>query len=90
MNSQGEDILLFTFGDNVEYSNKISYAIKAEVKSKIPQIPFNSVVFKEILVANKDMEKGKLFINNEGLLKLTFSNKEGFKSEYYLVRKPEL
>lgn len=90
MDTHGEPIVLFTFGDDTEYANKVTYSIQTKSESRIGKIPFNSIHLKEILTANKDLENSKIFINSEGLMKLKFSNKEGFNSEYFMIRKPEL
>lgn len=76
------------FGDDKDYSNKISYFIKNVIteNKELYQLCFDSNVFKEILSSNKDCENGKMFINLEGLLKLEFQE-EQIKSEYYLVKK---
>lgn len=89
LDNQGNNVILFTFGDDTEYANKVTYSIQTDSQFSLGKIPFNSVHLKEILVANKDLDKGKIFINKEGLMKLMFE-KDGFKTEYYMVRKPEL
>lgn len=82
-----ENILLFTFGENTEHSNKVTYSIP--VNNVVPNLnlPFNSNYIKEILSANKDLEKCKMSIFSEGLLKFEFSDKKGPNSKYFLVRK---
>ena len=49
---------------------------------------FEDDLLKEILVANKGSESGTLYINQNGLMKLTFSNKE-LQSTYYIVAKEQ-
>ena len=51
-------------------------------------IPFNSDTFKTILNFNKDMEEGKLYLSNMGLMKLEFKT-DDIVSEYFLIRKAE-
>ncbi len=85
----GDSIILFTFGENTEYSNKITYSIPVEKTSNI-KLPFSSDILKEILNANKDMLEGSICISNEGLMKMSFNDKKDIFSEYYLVRKADL
>jgi hypothetical protein len=85
----GYSIILFTFGENTEYSNKITYSIPVQKTSNI-KLPFSSEILKGILNANKDMLEGTIFINNEGLMKMSFSDKKDMYSEYFLVRKADL
>ena len=46
---------------------------------------FSSNLFKEILVANKDAETGKMEVSEAGLARVTFESKT-YKSTYYLVQ----
>lgn len=85
----GNNIILFTFGENTEYSNKITYSIPTKSNFSF-KLPFSSDILKSILSANKNMSEGKLLVNEEGLLKLKFSDKKNITSEYYLVRKADL
>lgn len=84
LNADKEARLLFTFGENTEHSNKVTYAIpiKEEVDIKLS---FNSKYVKEILSSNKDLEKCNVSILSDGLLKFSFSDKCGISSEYYLI-----
>lgn len=78
------------FGGDVEYSNKVSYYLNNFTQQKdIPSdftLSFNSDLIKEILTANKDVDKATLFINLKGLMKLEFEV-GNIKSTYYLVQK---
>lgn len=85
----GNNIILFTFGENTEYSNKITYQIPTKSNFSL-RLPFSSDILKSILVANKNMSEGHLFINEQGLMKLKFTDKKEIHSEYYLVRKADL
>jgi hypothetical protein len=80
-----ESIVEFTFGEDNEHSNKITYNIPAEVNSGRINIPFNSEIFKEILVANKDMGGGVISISEKGLMVMEFEKNE-IKTKYFLVR----
>ncbi|MEK6881687.1 MAG: hypothetical protein AABY22_18855 [Nanoarchaeota archaeon] len=84
----GNNVLLFTFGENTEHSNKITYSIRTESGNNI-KLPFPSDTFKEILSANKDMVEGKILLSEEGLMKLEFVNEKQTKVEYFLVRKSD-
>ncbi len=78
--------LLFTFGENTEHSNKVTYAIAIPKEIDI-KLTFNSNYVKEILSSNKDLEKCNVSILSDGLLKFTFTDKSGINSEYFLVAK---
>lgn len=88
MDTTGNNVLLFIFGENTEHSNKITYQVPIQSNSTL-KLPFPSDIFKEILVANKDMEEGTIFISEEGLMKLKFSDKKDLNTEYFLIRKEE-
>jgi len=81
-----EPILLFTFGENTEHSNKVTYTvpIKKEVNLKLS---FNSEYVKAILSANKELETCNVSILTDGLLKFNFTDKSGITSEYFLIAK---
>ena len=82
--------LEFTFGGDVEYANKVTYSIQNPTIN-VPStfnLVYGSDLLKEILVANKGSESGTLYINQNGLMKLTFSNKE-LQSTYYIVAKEQ-
>ncbi len=82
-----EPLLSFIFGENTEHSNKVTYSVP--IKQNVPglNISFKSNYIKEILSANKDLEKCTLSLFEEGLLKLSFVDKEGLNSEYFLIGK---
>jgi hypothetical protein len=82
--------LEFTFGGDVEYANKVTYSIQNPTIN-VPStfnLVYGSDLLKEILVANKGSESGTLYINSNGLMKLTFSHKE-LQSTYYIVAKEQ-
>jgi hypothetical protein len=82
--------LEFIFGGDVEYANKVSYSIQnLENNSGTRfELVYNSVLLKEVLVANKDMESGSIHVNGNGLMKLSFNHKT-FTSIYYIVAKEQ-
>lgn len=84
-NLDGDLICNIIFGDETGFSNKISYPIMGEITKDNIKTPFDSDVFKDVLAANKDMDKGTLRLNSDGMLKLNFES-ENIKSEYYIIR----
>ena len=84
----GNDMCVFTFGDEAGHNNKIIYQMYGIIKQEKTNIPFNSDMFKNILQSNKDLEKGTIYISYDGLMKLEFQS-EDISSIYYMVRKEE-
>jgi hypothetical protein len=81
--------LEFTFGGDVEYANKVSYSIQnIDITDKTFKLTYNSDLLKEILVANKNADNSKLYVNSNGLMKIEF-NYKNLQSKYYLVAKAE-
>ena len=81
-NADGEFQLELEFGGNVEYANKVSFYIPNVSTSNTPEefkVHYNSGMIKEIMYCNKDMVKGHIAINLDGLMKLEFEN-ENLKS----------
>ncbi len=83
-----DDMCVFTFGDEQGHNNKITYQMYGKIKQEKIEIPFNSDIFKNILHANKDLDKGFIFLSYQGLMKLEFKSEDTI-SEYYMVRKEE-
>tara|TARA_Y100001938_G_scaffold151060_1_gene245571 strand:- start:580 stop:1308 length:729 start_codon:yes stop_codon:yes gene_type:complete len=82
----GAKVCEFLFGDDANYANKITFQTPAIFEENI-SLPFNSSTFKDILSANKDMDKGLLKLTKEGYINLNFiSEGLGITSEYFLVR----
>jgi hypothetical protein len=84
----GKPQLEFIFGNNDEYSNRISYCISQLIKNnsnKSYKINYDSELFKLIMNANKEISRGKLYISLDGLMKLEFEN-DSIKSVYFLVQ----
>ena len=81
----GDNVCEFVFGDNTGFSNKITYQLRGKVSKSDIQLPFDSDIFKDILNANKDMDKGTLKVSEVGMLKLNFSTEET-ESEYFIAR----
>jgi hypothetical protein len=70
----GDDMCIFTFGDEQGHNNKITYQMYGKIKQQPVNIPFNSDMFKNILQANKDLEEGSIYLNYDGLMKIEFNN----------------
>jgi hypothetical protein len=79
----------FTFGGDVEYANKVSYFIQNVTQPENTfKLTYSSNLLKEILVCNKDMDEGTLYVRGDGLMKIIF-NKENLQSVYYIVAKEQ-
>jgi hypothetical protein len=91
IDSYGNKGIEFIFGENNEYSNKISYFIPSDNviynSNKDFKILFNSNVLKEILSANKDIN-AKMNLSLEGLLKIEFEG-DNLKNKYFLIQEPD-
>jgi hypothetical protein len=84
----GDDMCVFTFGDEQGHNNKITYQMYGKIKQQSLNLPFNSDMFRNILKENKDLEEGSISISYDGLMKLEFKS-EGTTSTYYIVRREE-
>ena len=84
----GDNMCLFTFGDEQGHNNKITYQMYGTIKQEKVEIPFNSDMFRNILKENKDLESGNIYLNYQGLMKIEFKS-EDTTSTYYMVRKEE-
>jgi len=81
----GESIVEFIFGDNTGFSNKITYQLRGKIDKQNIELPFNAILFRDILKVNSDADSAKLKLNQNGLLKLEFENKNT-ESEYFIAR----
>jgi hypothetical protein len=84
----GDNMCVFTFGDEQGHNNKITYQMYGTIKPDNIEIPFNSDMFRNILKENKDLEEGSIYLSYQGLMKLEFKS-EDTTCEYYMVRKEE-
>lgn len=75
----------FIFGDNNEFSNKISYQISGKITKDNISIPFNSDIIKDILNSNKEMVNAKIKISELGMMNIEFTS-ENIQSSYYIAR----
>ena len=88
-NADGEFQIEMQFGGNVEHANKVSFYIPGAETTDLPdnfKEHYNSNMIKEIMYCNKDMARGTISINLEGIMKLEFEN-DSLKSTYYVVSK---
>jgi Ni,Fe-hydrogenase III small subunit len=76
---------VFTFGENNNYSNNISFEMKGDIKELGKEMPFDSIIFDSILNNNKKCNDGVLKISSKGMMKLEFSEEKVY-SEYFLTR----
>ena len=89
----GTPVLQFTFGERMEFSNKVEFHINAEFGENVRQdnkIPFSSEMLKEIFNANKTSDECHLNFVDDGLLRLIFTSQdEGIDTTYFVVRKAD-
>ena len=84
----GDNMCVFTFGDEQGHNNKITYQLYGDIKKDTISLPFNSDMLKTILNVNKDLENGNMYLSYKGLMKLEFEI-EGTQSTYYMIRKEQ-
>jgi hypothetical protein len=77
----------FIIGESATHANKIKLRTPATYTFGSESLPFSANNIREILLANK-LAKGKVFLNEEGLLKMVFVEDE-VTSTYYVVRSSE-
>lgn len=89
----GTSVLQFTFGERMEFSNKVEFHVNAEFEESVRQdnkIPFSSEMLREIFNANKTSDECHLSFVDDGLLRLIFrSEDENIDSTYFVVRKAD-
>ena len=89
----GTPVLQFTFGERMEFSNKVEFHVNAEFKENVRQdnkIPFSSEMLREIFNANKTSDECHLSFVDDGLLRLIFTSQdEGIDTTYFVVRKAD-
>ena len=83
----GEE-LVFTVGTNI--TNTIEFTVEnATIKESFEAVPFDSILLKEILKANRTYHSGEIRINKKGLLDAHLHHGDDLYTGYYLVRKQE-
>jgi len=66
-------------------NNRIKFNVDAKEMSDMDIVCFSSTLFKEILLANKDMKTGTFEVSAQGLAKVSFEG-DDYKSTYFLVQ----
>jgi hypothetical protein len=84
----GDDMCVFTFGDEKGHNNKVTYQMYGDIKQEKVKILFNSDTFKNILQVNKDLEGGAIYISYKGLMKIKCKS-EDVDSTYYMICREE-
>ena len=83
----GEE-LVFTVGTNI--TNTIEFTVEnAPINESFAAVPFDSILLKEILKANRTYHSGEIRINKKGLLDAHLHHGDNLFTGYYLVRKQE-
>lgn len=83
----GKQQIELLFGNNDEYSNKISYILQQLTKthSKYFTSNYNSELLKLVMNANKEISRAKIYLSLEGLMKIEFESND-IKSTYFLIQ----
>ena len=87
-----QDVLVLSFGDGSNHTNKIEYQVPNTTLNNVPygtELPFNSAIFKSILNNNKEATKAIMKFNTKGYVKFEFEG-ENWSSYYYVVRKADI
>ena len=89
----GSTVLQFTFGERMEFSNKVEFHVAAKFEDNVREdnkIPFSSEMLREIFNANKTSDECHLSFVDDGLLRLVFTAEdEGINTTYFVVRKAD-
>jgi hypothetical protein len=83
-----EKFVEFKIGESATHANKVSLLTPATYEIGIVGLPFSANTIREILLANKPATSGKVYVNEEGLMKITFVENE-ITSTYFLIRLSE-
>jgi len=65
-------------------TNRVNIPVEADVEELTDSITFNTDIFKEILLANKECTSSVLEVSNEGLARINFKI-DDYDSTYYIV-----
>lgn len=84
---QGDGHIELIFGNNDDYSNKISYYLTQIIKNTPEhyKVIYNSDLLKGIMNANKEASRAKLYLSLNGIMKIEFDNGE-IKSKYFIIQ----
>lgn len=83
-----EKYIEMKIGESATHANKVSLQIPAAFEIGIQGLPFSANIIREILLANKVSTYGKVYLNEEGLLKMVFIEGD-ITSTYFVVRLSE-
>ncbi len=82
--SQGDDTI-FTIGYSEQNTNRTAFKVSCQSSNDVGPLLFGIEYMKNILVANKDADKGSVEVSSKGLMRIQFENKL-YKSTYFLVK----
>jgi hypothetical protein len=85
MSSGDNNTAEVVIGHSSNNTNRISITVETDVAAKMSPISFSANYFREILVANKEVNNGTLRISSKGLSVAKF-DANGYTSTYYLVQ----
>jgi hypothetical protein len=84
--STGEDnIASVIVGYSSLNTNRVSISASTKTNAKLDAISFSATHFKEVLMANKEIQTGTLKISSKGIAVAEFIG-DKFTSKYYLVQ----
>jgi hypothetical protein len=75
--------IIIGYSDN--NTNRTSWKEKATVNEELLPIMFNAEYFKSVLMANKNMTKGKMSVSSAGLMMVEFEEGD-YTSKYFMVQ----
>lgn len=79
------DETVFTIGYSDQNTNRTAFKVSCQNRTDIGPLLFGIEYMKNVLVANKDADKGVIEISSKGLMRLQFETKE-YKSTYFIVK----
>jgi hypothetical protein len=89
INADSDLQLEMLFGGDIEHSNKVSFYLSNIKTNNLPndfKVQYNSNMIREIMYCNKDVDKGVMEVNLDGIMRLYFESGK-LKSEYFIVAK---
>jgi hypothetical protein len=83
-----EKFVEFIIGEAATHANKVKLRTPASFVIGISKLPFSANIIREIVLANKLSTSSKVYVNEEGLMKMEFVENE-ITSTYFIVRSSE-
>jgi hypothetical protein len=80
-----EKFVEFIIGEAATHANKVKLRTPASFVIGISKLPFSANIIREIVLANKLSTSSKVYVNEEGLMKMEFVENE-ITSTYFIVR----